>query len=96
MTSQNPIATIVLGMHRSGTSLLARCLGLLGVALGPEEHPVHNTALPFTDHQSYSSNIPQVIDPVARLLLDLEPSTSTDSTGADCADGNIDVIRTEF
>ena len=38
MTSPNPIATIVLGMHRSGTSLVSRCLGLLGVALGPEEH----------------------------------------------------------
>ena len=30
-------ATIILGMHRSGTSLLARCLGLIGVELGPEE-----------------------------------------------------------
>ena len=30
--------TIVLGMHRSGTSLLARCLSLLGVELGPAEH----------------------------------------------------------
>ena len=30
-------AFIVLGMHRSGTSLLARCLGLLGVELGPDD-----------------------------------------------------------
>lgn len=59
-------------------------VGVTGSASGPEEHPVHNTALPFTDHQSYSSNIPQVIDPVARLLLDLEPSSSTRTAdGAD-------------
>lgn len=31
-------ATIILGMHRSGTSLLARCLALLGVDLGPDDH----------------------------------------------------------
>ena len=55
-----------------------------GAATGPEEHPVHNTALPLTDHQSYSSNIPQVIDPVARLLLDLDPPTSEhDRAGSD-------------
>lgn len=51
-------------------------VGLTSSALGPEEHPVHNTALPLTDHQSYSSNITQVIDPVARLILDLDPPTS--------------------
>lgn len=28
----------VLGMHRSGTSLLTKVLNILGVALGPEEH----------------------------------------------------------
>jgi hypothetical protein len=39
---------------------------------GPEEHPVHNTASPLTDHQTYSSNIVQVIDPVARLIMDKE------------------------
>ena len=38
---------------------------------GPEENPVHNTASPLTDHQSYASNIPQVIDPVARMLMRL-------------------------
>jgi hypothetical protein len=59
-------------------------VGVTGGAAGPEEHPVHNTALPLTDHQSYSSNIPQVIDPVARLLLDLEPSSTTPTAdGAD-------------
>lgn len=38
MNPTDPIATIVLGMHRSGTSLISRCLGLLGVELGPEEN----------------------------------------------------------
>ncbi|WP_411698476.1 hypothetical protein [Conyzicola sp.] len=37
-------------------------------ATGPEEHPVHNTANPFTDHQSYARNTAQVIDPLVRLL----------------------------
>jgi hypothetical protein len=39
--------------------------------IGPEEHAVHNTSWPLTDHQSYSSNFVQVIDPVARLVMDL-------------------------
>jgi hypothetical protein len=41
-------------------------------ALGPEEHPVHNTASAFTDHQSYAANIVQVIDPLARVILGME------------------------
>ncbi|MHC5795917.1 hypothetical protein ACVXZ4_07130 [Lacisediminihabitans sp. FW035] len=41
-------------------------------ALGPEEHPVHNTGSAFTDHQSYSANILQVIDPLARIVLGME------------------------
>ncbi|GAB3606133.1 hypothetical protein GCM10027413_15420 [Conyzicola nivalis] len=37
-------------------------------ATGPEEHPVHNTANPFTEHQAYARNTAQVIDPLVRLL----------------------------
>jgi hypothetical protein len=33
-----PTVVCVLGMHRSGTSLLTRALNLLGVDLGPEDH----------------------------------------------------------
>ncbi len=33
-----PTIVCVLGMHRSGTSLVARVLNVLGVDLGPEEH----------------------------------------------------------
>src|SRR5690554_1425030 len=40
-------------------------------APGPEERPVHNTAWPFTEHLAYAGNIPQVVDPIACLLLDL-------------------------
>ncbi len=40
--------------------------------LGPEEHPVHNAASAFTDHQSYPPNILQVIDPLARIVLGIE------------------------
>ncbi|MET0854655.1 MAG: hypothetical protein ABWY30_08485 [Microterricola sp.] len=36
---------------------------------GPSEHAVHNTSMPLTDHQSYSGNTAQVIDPVARVLF---------------------------
>jgi hypothetical protein len=38
---------------------------------GPPEHPVHNTAQPLTDHQSYARNTLQVVDPLARTLLGL-------------------------
>jgi len=44
------------------------------VEVGPEEHPVHNTASPLTDHQSYPLNVVQVVDPVARLILNLVPA----------------------
>ena len=33
-----PTVVLVLGMHRSGTSLVIRLLNLLGVSLGSEEH----------------------------------------------------------
>jgi hypothetical protein len=52
-----------------------RSFGLAGdgaTYIGPREHAVHNTALPFTDHQSYSSNLVQVVDPVARLLMRIQ------------------------
>ena len=51
--------------------------------LGPEEHPVHNTASAFTDHQSYSANILQVIDPLARIVLGIE--TRDQEAAADSA-----------
>ena len=37
---------------------------------GPEEHVVHNRASLLFDHGRYSRNIVQVVDPIARLLLD--------------------------
>ena len=40
----NPTIVCVLGMHRSGTSLVARVLNLLGVYLGPEAHLVSPAA----------------------------------------------------
>ncbi|MFE6254651.1 hypothetical protein [Agromyces sp. NPDC057865] len=38
-------------------------------SMGPEEHAVHNTSQPFTDHSVYYKNIVQVVDPTARSLL---------------------------
>lgn len=47
----------------------------------PAEHAVHNTSLPFTDHQSYARNTVQVIEPVALELLgsafECEPANTT-------------------
>jgi hypothetical protein len=39
------------------------------VALGPEEHAVHNTSQPFLDHGMYFANTVQVVEPTARQLL---------------------------
>ncbi len=39
-----PTIVCVLGMHRSGTSLVARVLNVLGVDLGPEEHLMRPSA----------------------------------------------------
>jgi hypothetical protein len=46
----------VLGMHRSGTSLVTRMLNLLGVDLGPEEkllHPGPDNPLGFWEHEEF-------------------------------------------
>ena len=39
------------------------------VALGPEEHAVHNTSQPLLDHGMYFANTVQVVEPTARHLL---------------------------
>jgi hypothetical protein len=36
---------------------------------GPAEWPVHNRGSVIADHTTYTENVPQVIDPLARLLL---------------------------
>ena len=47
-----PVALLVLGMHRSGTSALTRVLNLLGVALGDDLMPPgHDNPLGFWEHQ---------------------------------------------
>ena len=56
----------------------------------PAEHAVHNTSLPFTDHQSYARNSVQVIEPIALELLG--PAFSGDSAG-DTAERDRRVIR---
>jgi glycosyltransferase involved in cell wall biosynthesis len=52
MVKGNPIC--VVGMHRSGTSLITRTLNYLGVFLGPEEHlmkPLPDNPKGFWEHQ---------------------------------------------
>lgn len=39
------------------------------IALGPEEHAVHNTSQPFLDHGMYFANTVQVVEPTVRHLL---------------------------
>jgi len=39
------------------------------VALGPEEHAVHNTSQPLLDHGMYFANTVQVVEPTVRHLL---------------------------
>jgi hypothetical protein len=41
--------------------------------LGPEEHPVHNRSSPLEDHQTYSANVVQVIDPLTRMIMNPVP-----------------------
>lgn len=56
----------------------------------PAEHAVHNTSLPFTDHQSYARNCVQVIEPIALELLG--PAFVEDS-GGDTAERDRRVVR---
>jgi glycosyltransferase involved in cell wall biosynthesis len=50
----NPRVVCVLGMHRSGTSLVSKIVNLLGYQLGPEEHlmvPNESNPKGFWEHQ---------------------------------------------
>jgi hypothetical protein len=52
----DPVIVCVLGMHRSGTSLITRALNLLGVELGPEEHhlePAPDNPRGFWEHRRF-------------------------------------------
>ena len=52
-----PQVICVLGMHRSGTSVIARMLNLLGVYLGPEERflkPAFDNPKGFWEHRQIS------------------------------------------
>ena len=49
-----PVVYCILGMHRSGTSLLTRLLSLLGVELGPDAHlmaPTKFNPTGFWEHE---------------------------------------------
>ena len=55
-TAVAPVALLVLGMHRSGTSALTRVLNLLGVALGDDLMPPgDDNPLGFWEHQGIVS-----------------------------------------
>jgi GT2 family glycosyltransferase len=55
-TASAPVALLVLGMHRSGTSALTRVLNLLGVALGDDLMPPGpDNPLGFWEHQGIVS-----------------------------------------
>lgn len=63
------------------------------VEVGPEEHPVHNTASPLTDHQSYPLNVVQVVDPVARLILNLVPAYDEEDISDEAERANENHVR---
>ena len=55
-TTGAPVALLVLGMHRSGTSALTRVLNLLGASLGDDLMPPgHDNPLGFWEHQGIVS-----------------------------------------
>lgn len=56
MTGSSPTTVLITGMHRSGTSLLARLANLVGVDMGPEEE-----MLPATEFNSKGHWEPQQV-----------------------------------
>lgn len=64
-----------------------RALGTGAGPVGPEEHVVDNRLSLLTDHVTYSQNIVQVIDPIARLVA------GPDEFDALAASGDPDVGR---
>jgi hypothetical protein len=76
----DPRTVCVLGMHRSGTSLVARLLNLLGVYLGPDEHLMEatsNNPRGYWEHRQITNLDEEVL---ARLggSWDEPPSISVD------------------
>ena len=70
----NPVALLVLGMHRSGTSALTRVLNLLGVALGDDLMPPGpDNPLGFWEHQGIVSVHEALLGALGRRWDDPRP-----------------------
>jgi hypothetical protein len=92
----------VVGMHRSGTSLVTRILNLLGVELGPEArlmHPGPDNPLGFWEHEE----IVELNDEVMGLLGGswheppaFEPGWETSPALSGLRGAALEVIRREF
>ncbi len=62
-----PTIVCILGMHRSGTSLVSRILNVLGLYLGPEEHLMRPSADNPTGHWE-SRPIKEINDEILSIL----------------------------
>ena len=62
-----PTIVCILGMHRSGTSLVSRVLNVLGVYLGPEEHLMRPSTDNPTGHWE-SRPIKEINDEILSIL----------------------------
>jgi hypothetical protein len=71
-----PSGPISTGRAARGARWTASYSNSHGVELGPEEHPVHNRSWPLEDHQTYTANVVQVIDPLARMIMSPTPSSA--------------------
>jgi hypothetical protein len=79
----------VLGMHRSGTSLVARLLNLLGVDLGPEEslmQPTQDNAVGYWEHQRIIDLNDDVLARLGGTWYDPPPIAPEVFAGPDFAD----------
>jgi hypothetical protein len=94
--SAGPLSTSVPGSAARWRELFRARRGS-DTARGPEEHPVHNTAWPLTDHSSYPGNVAQVIDPLARLLLGIDrpvgDATARRTSASRAARAHVESVR---
>lgn len=86
-------AVCVLGMHRSGTSLITRVLNLLGVYLGPEEHLITANAdnpKGFWEHDLFKRRNDEILERLGGTWHDSLPYRETRTarclgrTGEEC------------
>lgn len=94
-------ALLVLGMHRSGTSAVTRCLNLLGVGLGNRllAPAQGNNSKGFWEHADVVTTHEELLGSLGRAWYDTRPlprNWQTSKAALDAHDKLIEIVRSDF